>query len=239
MQIRRFYLPELPPEADVVMLPPEEAVHAMRVLRLRGGDQMTVLDGRGTVAEACIEALGEGRRFVGASCRILSRRAWDPPVPAVRLYVAPPRGGAMGQIVRSAVELGVCRITPVLCRYGVSRPDGKAVAGWQQDAVAALKQSGNAFLPEIDPPQSFAAALSGAVEPGVFGAVPGSGAARAWPVGDRLGVWIGPEGGFAADEEGALWDRGFVPLTVGRWVLRVETAVPAILGAAAGRSCRC
>jgi len=233
MQVRRFIVASIPASGDVVMLPPAEALHAGKVLRLRPGDRLDLLDGAGVRAEAELTDGGEGRRFAGMACRVLRREAIPEPALHLRLYIAPPRSRLMGDVIRGATELGVRRVTPLLCRFGVSRPDAGAREGWRQDAETALKQSGNPFMPEIDLPQDFAAALQAATEPGVFGAVPRPGPA---PTGDggrrggRLGLWIGPEGGFAAEEEQALYDRGFTPLTVGPWVLRVETAVPALLG---------
>jgi 16S rRNA (uracil1498-N3)-methyltransferase len=125
----------------------------------------------------------------------------------------------------------VWRITPILCDYGVAKPDQEK-ASWHAELVVAMKQSGNAFLPRLDAPLPFAEALAGAMEPGVFGAVPRAGASSAssLPSAGDLGLWIGPEGGFSTTEEDGLYARDFAPLTVGRWILRVETAVPALLG---------
>lgn len=230
MQVRRFHLPAIPEVGEVVTLPPEEARHAATVLRSRVGDALTLLDGAGTVAEAEVAELAGGRR-PEVVCRIGTRRVLSPPALRVRLYVAPPRGKTSGLVLRMATELGVWRITPILCEYGVARPEGDK-ASWRAELVAACKQSGNAFVPEMDAPVAFADALAQAVEPGVFGAVPrtGSPGENEVPTTGELGLWIGPEGGFSAAEEEALHASRFVPLTVGRWILRVETAVPALLG---------
>lgn len=230
MPVRRFHLPVIPEVGEVVALPPEEARHAATVLRLRAGDELTLLDGAGTVAAAEVAELGGGRR-PDMVCRIVKREVLSPPALRVRLYVAPPRGKTSGLVLRTATELGVWRITPILCEYGVARPEGDK-ASWRAELVAAGKQSGNAFIPELDAPVAFAAALRQAAEPGVFGAVPRSGSPgeQDLPAVGELGLWIGPEGGFSATEEEALHASRLVPLTVGRWILRVETAVPALLG---------
>ncbi len=235
MQVRRFHLPAIPPVGECVSLPPDEAHHAATVLRLRQGEALVLLDGAGTVAEAVVASMDGGRR-PDIACRVTSREVLSPPARRVRLYVAPPRGKTMGLVLRAAVELGAWRITPILCRYGVARPDGDK-ASWRAELLTAMKQSGNAFLPELDPPLGFHEALAQAPEPGAFGAVPraGSASAESLPVAGDLGLWIGPEGGFSLEEEEALHDRGFVPVTVGRWVLRVETAVPALLAGMVGR----
>jgi 16S rRNA (uracil1498-N3)-methyltransferase len=221
----------IPAAGEEVALPSAEALHAGKVLRLRPGDRVDLLDGAGTRAEAAISNGGQGRRFDGMACRVLRRDACPEPTLHLRLYIAPPRGGLMGDVVRCATELGVRRISPVLCRFGVSRPEASARDGWLHEAVVAAKQSGNPFLPEVDVPRPFAEALREAPEPGVFGAVPRTGAAvPAVPAGPHVGLWIGPEGGFCEEEENALLARGLVPVTLGPWILRVETAVPALLG---------
>lgn len=233
MQVRRFIVAQIPGEGGSVELPPGEALHAGKVLRLRVGDRLDLLDGAGTRAHAVLTHAGDGRRCAGMTCEVQRRETVSAPALAVRLYIAPPRARLMGEVIRCATELGVRRLTPLLCRFGVSRPDAGACDGWLQDAHIAMKQCGNPFLPVIDAPLDFAAALRAAPEPGVFGAVPRpdpAGAPRVPAAGPALGLWIGPEGGFAEAEEQALYDRGFAALTVGPWTLRVETAVPALLG---------
>jgi 16S rRNA (uracil1498-N3)-methyltransferase len=233
MQVRRFMVEQVPAEGTEVVLSAGEALHAGKVLRLRLGERVDVLDGAGVRAEAVLSQAGVGRRFEGMACRILRRESCPEPPLNLRLYMAPPRARLMGDVVRAATELGVRRLTPILCRFGVARPDAGALDGWRQDVLAAVKQSGNPFLPVLDAPTGFAEALRDAAEPGVFGAVPRGGAAgggRVCSPGRCLGVWIGPEGGFTAEEEEALLAKGIVPMAVGPWILRVETAVPALLG---------
>lgn len=232
MQVRRFIVAQIPEAGGEVLLPAAEALHAGKVLRLGLGERVGLLDGVGGRAEAVVSQGGTGRRFEGMACRVVTRERCPEPALRVRLYLAPPRAHVMGDIVRAATELGVRRLTPILCRFGVSRPDAGAVVGWRQDCVTAAKQSGNPFLPQIDAPVPLADALQAAAEPGVFGAVPRGGPGgetRPLP-GPCLGVWVGPEGGFTVAEEEALAAKGLVPLAVGPWVLRVETAVPALLG---------
>jgi 16S rRNA (uracil1498-N3)-methyltransferase len=236
VQVRRFHLPEIPETGACVTLPVEEARHAAKVLRLRVGDGLVLLDGRGSRADAVVDTMDAGRR-PEVLCRIVNRDAVAEPELKLRLYVAPPRGKTAALVLRAAVELGVWRITPILCQFGVAKPDGDK-ASWHAELVTAIKQSGNAFLPVLDTPLAFADALANADEPAVFGAVPRMAGAPPAPLpsSGELGVWIGPEGGFSEGEEDALYERGFLPLTVGRWILRVETAVPALLGHVLGQA---
>ena len=208
-----------------------EAAHACKVLRLRTGDACQLLDGQGHLAEAEIAEIDRHR----VRCAILSAQSFPLPCPKLRLYIAPPKGKNWDILLKMATELGVTRITPILCRYGVSRPD-EAKDGWRETLIAACKQSGNPWLPQMDAPVAFAEAVAQSVgERGFVGMVPRHAQENAVDApessGETLALWIGPEGGFSPEEEEALLQSGIHPLTVGRWILRVETAVPALLGA--------
>ena len=212
-----------------IRLSPDESRHASKVLRLEPGQAVALLDGNGASADATI--LSVSRRGDEVLCGVSQLVMHDRHPVDVRLYLAPPRAKVMDLAVRFATELGVSRITPVLCRYGVSKPDGNKES-WRQTAIVACKQSKNPWLPILDSPVSFAEALGASSEFPVVGMVPRGGRNAEPPKSERVfGLWIGPEGGFATEEEDALLEHGAFPLTVGPCILRVETAVPALLGA--------
>jgi len=228
MTNHRFFCEGLEKESPDVELSAAEASHAARVLRLRAGDPCQLLNGRGLLAEA--EFLSVEKHQV--RCKVIATREIPPPHPSIRLYVAPPKGRNWDVLLKMATELGVARITPILCRYGVSRPDG-AKESWRETLVAACKQSGNPWLPQMDAPAEFSQALARAAECGFVGMVPRAGPRQTEgkDTEGNLALWVGPEGGFTQEEEDALLQKGVHPLTVGKWILRVETAVPALLGA--------
>lgn len=236
----RFYIPADFSEGGLIQLPQDEAVHALRVLRLEEGDAVTLLNGKGAKAEAILSIDGEpARRARSASCKILAVQKFDRPCPAITLYVAPPRNKNMETVLKAATELGASEIVPILCRYGVAKPEKDATRNWRLTLIAAAKQSANPWLPEIHEPMDFGEALQGCQIPGVFGAVPAP-EDTPQPFPDprgtpRLALWIGPEGGFAPEEDQALRDRDVVPFTVGSWTLRVETATIALLAAVLDR----
>jgi len=238
VRVCRFYVLTIPDSGETLRLSREESRHATRVLRLQAGQVVELLDGAGVRASATIACSPEGRRDT-VLCRVVERHDCRPPSLRVRLYVALPRRKVMGQIVRDATQLGVWRISPVICRYAVSRPgSGTQTLAWQADAVAALKQSGNAFVPRIDTPCPFDEAVAQATHPGYFGAVPDTGAGgavRVAPGAGELALWVGPEAGFSSEEQTQLVQRGSVPLSIGRWTLTIEAAVPALLGALLGK----
>lgn len=227
-----FYSDILVKGSERVLLSPEESRHAAKVLRLAAGDNVTLLNGRGLVGKGEIESVGRrGDEVVCAVSEVCEVPASEP---SVRLYVAPPKGKNMDLVLKSATELGVSRITPIICRYGVSRPDGGKDA-WNQAVVAACKQSRNPWFPVVDAPLSFEEAIGGCTEVMFLGAVPRAQTNCREPdivamKSRGVSLWIGPEGGFDQEEEGLILEKGAFPLTVGRWILRVETAVPALLG---------
>lgn len=239
MQIRRFFEPSFVPGEGTVTLSEAESQHALRVLRLEPGDRLQLLNGRGGEAQCRLLAAEDGgRRPKNARVEVLSAKEAARPAFAVTLCVAVPRGKNFDAVLRMAVELGVAQIQPLLCRYSVARPQADSLPGWEAVAVGALKQSGNLWLPQILPPRPFMEVRQERCgQPGYFGAVPREGepsavSAAAAALGGSSGgvLWIGPEGGFAPEEEDELRQDGVLPLTVGSWVMRVETAVPVMLG---------
>ena len=231
MALRCFYCPDL--HTGSVALPESEALHASKVLRLSIGESLTLMDGLGHTATAVVETIS--RRGSELVCKVDEVLQSPKPRYGIRLYLAPPRAKIMEQVVRFATELGVARITPILCQYGVSKPDGSKES-WLQTAIVAMKQSRNPWLPSLDEPVAFNAALASAAECSFLGAVPATAATCLLPSPETcrqkgVALWIGPEGGFSPDEEKAIMGQGACPLTVGPCVLRVETAVPALLGA--------
>lgn len=232
MTIHRFYCPNSLVVGQQVKLPPTETAHALKVLRLRPGDKLMLLDGKGTTAAASLLPPEGNKRLHDAICLIEETSFVPPPENPVRLYVAPPKSRNMDIVLKSATELGVTTISPILCKYGVSRTECSTKESWEIQLITAVKQSANPWLPQLTPVQTFDDALKGASANGFFGAVPRSSDPKAilpWerPEGETS-LWIGPEGGFSQEEESSLREHGLTPLTVGKWILRVETAVSAL-----------
>lgn len=228
-----FYSPQLTISCQEVQLPASESRHALQVLRLGAGDHILLLNGHGIHAEAVLDVV-DNRRHSTTTCRILQAVAAPKPQPHITLFIAPPKSKNIDAVIRTATELGAATIVPVLCRFGVAKPDLDTIANWTKTVIAAAKQSHNPWFPEIKAPVTFADALKDAGAHGFFGAVPkptDADSPAALPVDDQqqTSLWIGPEGGFAPEELSALEAKGLQPLTVGQWILRVETAVPALL----------
>jgi 16S rRNA (uracil1498-N3)-methyltransferase len=239
--MRRFYCPEFGSHgfAD---LPVDEARHLVTVLRATVGVEITILDGRGNVAGAIVREISGSRKSPRVRVEIDSYESVFESVYQICLYVACPRTKQMELILRQATELGVVEIHPIITEFTVSRPE-KNSSKWESILIEAMKQSGNPFLPKLFPVTSLGDALrDGAPEFGYYGAVPSeldfelsyTEEPRAY---HRLALWVGPEGGFSPDELKMIRrqtvDRDgqhlhcFRPKTIGRNILRIETAVTA------------
>ena len=208
-----------------IRLDPREESHLFKILRARPGDRVTLLDGHGATGVA---AVGQGRELL-----LESKRTVSPPSRRLHLYFAPPKKQKLDALLKQSVELGVDVLVPVLCERSVVLPGESSVGGrWTDLLFEACKQSGNPFLPSVCPPVPFAAAVARAREScGVL--VVGSNRTGTAPdLGDAPDVafFVGPEGGFTDGETDALNVAGALPLRIGAWTLRVETAAAAGLG---------
>lgn len=206
-------------------LDPREAPHLFRILRARPGETVALMDGHGTLGTAVVEP--------DRQLRLESKRTAPPPERRLHLYFAPPKKQKLDALLKQAVELGVYELVPVLCERSVVLPGESSVAGrWMDLLFEACKQSGNPFLPSVAIPMPFAAALARARE--TCGAlIVGSNRTGVFPeLGEASDVafFVGPEGGFSDAETDAMFAAGSVPLRIGDWTLRVETAAVAGLG---------
>ncbi len=236
--MHRFLVPEVRHPA-VLPLPDTEALHASRVLRLRTGDPVTLLDGAGGEASGTIESCG--RHGVDIQTTGLNRH--PTPTTRITLLQAVAKGPAMEGLIHRAVELGAHRLAPLVTDRSVSRPDdaGDKQVRWQTIAREALKQSGNPWLMAVEPPETLAswwtrresfdlvviASLLDAPRPlldhlsrfqRMHGRLPAS-----------VALAVGPEGDFTPAEYGRFRDAGAVSFSLGPLVLRVETATTAAL----------
>ncbi len=207
--------------------------HLRNVLRLRPGDPVVVGDGRGRTWPA--ELAGE-RTLVttGPAERTPVRR------PQLHVVQALPKGRKVDEIVRSLVELGVERITPVSSARTVRDLDARKRERehdrWRSVARAAASQARRAWLATVDPLTDLGAVLE-EVDRGVVphvGAATGlAEAAASLREEPTVAVAIGPEGGWTDEEVARLQAAGLVPVTLGDTVLRTEHAAFAAAAALA------
>ncbi|MGC9942203.1 MAG: RsmE family RNA methyltransferase, partial [Verrucomicrobiota bacterium] len=154
--MHRFYLPPERCTTNVLRLDGRETHHALNVLRLRGGEHVTVLDGVGH--ELFCDVEGSAHQMLALAVK--EKRFTPAPPCAITLLVAIPKGKIIESIIQKSVELGAHRIVPLLTTRVVMQLDDKGAKDkrgkWQQVAIEAIKQCGAAWLPKIEAPQTIA-----------------------------------------------------------------------------------
>ncbi len=228
----------------------EAAAHHLRdVLRARPGEAVRLADGAGRAREAAVAAVSRREVLVEPRGPLLEA---PPPAPAVTLFQCVAKPTRMDWLLEKAAELGAARVVPILSARTVARlREGEAPERWRRILDAALLQCGGFWRTELAPAVGWAGAmdamrafraaggalLAGSLAPGARPLGETILALRARPEGAPAawGWLVGPEGDFAPEElAAALGEAGAVPVTLGRRVLRVETA--ALQGLAAIRA---
>ena len=220
----------------MLRLDAREAHHALKVLRVKYGELVAVLDGVGNEFLCTVENCS--RDAVTLS---VSLKNFKPPPPcSITLLVAVPKGKIIESIIQKSVELGAHRVVPILSERVVAQLDGESGEHkrekWQGVAIEAIKQCGAAWLPKIEAPvtiekflarkEKFDLSLVGSLQKErrhpreVFSEFEEK---QKRPP-QSVGVWIGPEGDFTLDELKMIQNSGAFPISLGKLVLRVETA---------------
>lgn len=216
----------------VVILEDDEA-HHLKVRRVAEGDSVRLVDGRGGIATARVS----WEKQVAAA-RVVAT-AQVPAPPATELLVGAGDRDRFLLLVEKATELGATRIVPLMTEHSqqvATRFQGSHLDKATRRAREAVKQSGAPWLPLITGPQPLAEALKGAPTR-VLRLLADADGGPLPPLaeGDAVQWAIGPEGGFSEHERAALLAAGFKPVSLGRAVLRFETAAMAALAATHGR----
>jgi len=237
-RLKRFYVPPHTMEESEFTLRGPEVRHMIHVLRLKPGHSIEIFDGLGGKAEA--EIVWWKQDTVGI--KILEETKKSPP-PKKRIVLAPAliRWNKMKVVLQKAVELGTSAIWPFVCSRSVARSEegdrGEFIDRAGRVLIEAMKQCRANWLPDLAPPVGLNE-LFDRTEPGLlklflyeneastlFKQV----AKTAEPHGKVL-LMVGPEGGFtAAEAEGAL-AHGFYLVSLGKRILRAETAAIVALG---------
>lgn len=236
MTAPHFFAPDV--SAARVVLEGEEARHAVRVLRVRPGEEITVSNGHGEVVRATVTDAGS--RLVAG---VEERRSEPPPHPRVTVFVAIPKAGKLDLVVQKLTELGVDAIRPFPASRSIARWDAAKsktqTARLNAIAREAAKQSRRAWLPEVGAPAPLDALQL--PEPSFVldeETVGGLGEALPEEAPEEVGLVVGPEGGFGREEVAALAARGVKPVSLGPLILRAETAAmvaAAVVGVRYGR----
>ena len=224
-----------------ILITGSDVNHIRSVLRMKQGDEFEARTGEGGLTYHCMietitpeEVAGKVLWTVEAETELSSK---------ITLYQALPKSDKMEWIIQKTVELGIFRIVPVETARCVVRLKGDKAAGkvrrWNAIAESAAKQSGRSYIPKVSDVMSFEEALEDAASADHV-LIPYEKArdmdktrsllAGIRP-GDSAAVFIGPEGGFESEEVEKAIDCGAKPVTLGRRILRTETAGMALLSA--------
>ena len=236
MSTPRFYCQPPLSSGATFELPPEAAHHASRVLRLRTGDAVQLFDGLGHALDAKIYAI-RGKHVVLHELQTCMDGSESP----LRIVLAQAMSSSekMDWVIQKATELGVTEIQPVQTQRSVARLSevraAKRISHWHGIAIAASEQCGRNVLPQIHAPLDIGAWLEQVrpVPGSKFVLQPeGSTALHKQPAPQASAtLLIGPEGGFSEDETKMAHIAGFVPIRLGKRVLRTETAAMAGIAA--------
>ena len=232
-----FFVPEAG-DGPLLTIQGADAHHIKHVLRMKPGEKIVISNGRDRDFYCRIQELGEDT----VTALVQPETVEESELPSqITLYQGLPKGDKMELIIQKAVELGAFRIVPVAMKRCVAKLDAKKQkskgARWQAIAESAAKQSGRRIIPEVGNLMSYSDALREAQEMDLVllpyenarGMASAKEALDIVAPGQRIAVFIGPEGGLESAEAEAAEAAGARTISLGRRILRTETAGLAIL----------
>ncbi len=234
----RFFVNKDQIRDDEIQILGGDVNHIKNVLRMKTGDEISISDGEGKDYFCVIKETANDEILLHIE------NSWHSYVePAVDIYLFQglPKADKMELIIQKAVELGVYEIIPVQTKRVIVKLDEKKEAKkmkrWQDIAVSAAKQSGRGRIPQVKPVMSFkealrkGTALDGAIIPYEKAECMDDTRKIIKGMADKksLAVYIGPEGGFDESEILEALSLGIHPVTLGKRILRTETAGLAVL----------
>lgn len=218
-----------------VIITGSDVNHIRNVLRMKSGEEFNVSNGIDSKEYRCAIASFEEDRIV-CELRFVKEDSHELPG-KVYLFQGLPKADKLETLIQKNVELGVFEIIPVNMKRCVVKLEPKKIAAkvsrWQGIAEAAAKQSKRGIIPKVKEPMSFKEALAYARDCCEFKLLPyelSEDMSRTRELmsdikkGQSVAVFIGPEGGFDTEEIALAKEAGFEMITLGRRILRTETA---------------
>lgn len=237
--MHRFYVNESRINNDNISINGSDVNHIKNVLRLKVKDPIIICDGRGNDYQCLIKEISQDQVLadiidINKNGNELSSKVY--------LFQGVAKGSKMELIIQKAVELGVYEVVPVttkrtIVKFNNSKKEKKKLERWQSIATSAAKQSGRGIIPEIKEVMTFKDSLEYSKELECK-LIPYEKAKDIKKTRDiihqlgnkkSIGIFIGPEGGFEEDEIGLTKEYDFEVITLGRRILRTETAGLAVL----------
>jgi 16S rRNA (uracil1498-N3)-methyltransferase len=231
--MKRLFVEEVPKEDGLIYLTGKEVNHIRNVLRMKRGDTLSVMDGKGHLFEAIIEAI-QRKAVTLKSIKLLQSSAPSPV--EIHLAQALIKSRTMDLLIQKATELGVSSITPFFSERAAFMMRGehlsRKMAHWEGIMKAACKQSGRPNLPALHPPLAFEALIAKAPHQESLKVLLWEAEKKAdlkgilRATGKHLHIlaMVGPEGGFTPREIRLAQDAGFHIVSLGSRILRSETA---------------
>lgn len=226
-------------QGNNIIITGKDVNHIKNVLRMKPGEELVVSNGLDGKEYHCGIAEWYEDKII---CDLFFiKEEGTEPASKIYLFQGLPKADKMELIIQKAVELGVYEIIPVASRRAVVKLDEKRAkskaARWQGIAEAAAKQSKRGIIPKINDVMSFqeAIAYSSCARVKMIPYELAQGMNKTKELigrikpGEPVAVFIGPEGGFAVEEIEAAMQAGIEPVTLGRRILRTETAGMAVL----------
>lgn len=205
------------------------------VLRLKTGSFISVYDGRGKACLARIDDIEKNK----VGCAVIEEFSAAPePLIRITLVQGLPKGDKMETIIQKCTELGVSEFIPLNCQRSIVKIIREKVAGkvsrWQKVALEASRQCRRSVVPKVKEPKELKEVLNSLPE--------GALSLLFWEKEDKYSLkdclraassiniflFIGPEGGFTAEEVELAKEFGAIPVSLGPRILRTETAGPAV-----------
>lgn len=222
-----FYVPSIQINEKIATVRGSEQHHLRNVLRLKLGDTIRIVDGKGSI---CIGEIYKINTET-TEAKILSRNFYERNTPSLTLFQGLPKNEKMEMILQKTTELGVTQIVPMSTERSLQKPSENRCERWHRVVLSATKQCKRAWLPELCEMQQFENCLNtlqkytlslifweNEKEQHIKAAL------RKAPEVESIAFLVGPEGGFTDKEVDAAIENGCIPVTIGSNILRTETA---------------
>lgn len=222
----RFFIDEI---GDTTTILGADATHIARSLRMKVGDEIVLCDKTGYDFICKIESFSD----TAVNCRLIEKiPSLSEPTVRLTLYQAMPKLDKLETIIQKSVELGACKIVPVLTSRCVSRPDEKSflkkLDRYEKISLEAAKQSGRGIVPEICGIITFENAVLEMSKSDISLICYEKGGEKLKDIGleckKNISIMIGSEGGFDSSEIEFAKAHGIIPIWLGNRILRCETA---------------
>lgn len=236
--MHHFFVTPAQVSGDKIYIEGSDVNHICNVLRMKKGEKLQISDGNNKKYICQIDEVTSEKVFL----YIIEEKIGDTELPSkIYLFQGLPKSDKMELIIQKAVELGVYEIVPVSTKRAVVKLDvkkaGKKVERWNSIAEGGAKQSGRTVIPKVRAVMTYKEALAYAKTLDVV-LVPyelADGMNKTKEIigriekGQSIGIFIGPEGGFEKEEVEQAMEMGAEPITLGKRILRTETAGLTIL----------